>query len=55
MCRCIVSKELVNSLDQTCCVVMRVIVPGMCDRVCVMQQVLHCMVTSSPARYHNLT
>ena len=36
---------------------MLVIVPGMCDRVCVTQQVprLHCMVTISPARYHNLT
>ena len=36
---------------------MLVIVPGMCDRVCVTQKVprLHCMVISSPARYHNLT
>ena len=56
-CSCMLLKELVNSLNQTCCVVMLVIVPGMCDRVCVAQQGprLHCMVTSSPARYHNLT
>ena len=35
---------------------MLVIVPGMCDHVCVMQQgpQLHCMATASPGHYHNL-